>query len=314
MIDFRCAALALVLVCGFAQAEAPPIAAFARLPAIVSPALSPDGNTVSYIGSRTDADGRGEALLMALDLRSEPLQAKGVMRNGVGSTFRVKWCGWASNARLLCGLGSTANDYGYTYAVSRLIAVNADGSKMKVLIQNGKAGDAQFQDGVLDWMPDDPEHVLIELDDDLDALPSVFSLNVNSGGMTSRDRQFWPIRHFVSDGHGTPRIGTGYGKDGQIYYFARLDGDREWRRLAKFKAFSNNDAFKPLAVIPGSNKAYATGTYEGRDALWMIDLEDKGPPEVLAHHPRVDIDTPLFAASDKRLLGVYYEAEKPAIY
>ncbi|MGH8446005.1 MAG: alpha/beta hydrolase family protein, partial [Solimonas sp.] len=317
---YRCAApallSALLLACCCAQAAPsaapPPVEAFTRLPDISAPALSPDGGTIAYITSRSDAQGRGVQVLMTLDTKTQ--QARALLSSDADTPFRMNRCDWANARRLLCRFsGTTDLDYGFTYGTTRLVAVDADGGKVKVLIQNGRIGQAQIQDRILDWTPDDPDHVLIQLDDDKDGLPAIFELNVNSGSLRMRDRSHWPIRNFVTDGRGNARIGTGFAKD-EYYYFARLDGDREWRRLEKFKAFeASKDVLEPLAVVPGTNTVYATGNHDGRDALWTIDLEDKKPPELLAHHPRVDISEPLFAP-DGRLIGIEYETDKPAVY
>ncbi|MGH8446003.1 MAG: alpha/beta hydrolase family protein, partial [Solimonas sp.] len=311
----RRAILALLLACGGAQAapDLPPVEAFARLPTMVSPALSPDGGTVAYITSITRPGQPAAQLVATLDLKSPRHTLLPVLSNSEDNMFRAQWCGWANDTRLLCSFGTVTYINGNASGISRLVAVNSDGSKRKVLIQNGLAGASQFHDRILDWTPDDPDTVLIELDDDGDAKPSVFALNVNTGALRQHDRERPPIRHFVADGHGHVRIGWGLDHE-DISYFARLDGDLEWRRLATFKAFSGVDVLAPLAVIPGTNKVYAAGPYEGRTALWSIDLEDKTPPQVLAHHPRADIENAIFARSDRRLIGIGYDTEKPAVF
>ena len=58
------------------------------------------------------------------------------------------------------------------------------------------------------------------------------------------------------------------------------------------------------------NTAYAIGTYQGRDALWSIDLADKRDPELLFQHPLVDVGEPLLR-TDRRLIGVRYDVERP---
>ena len=48
------------------------------------------------------------------------------------------------------------------------------------------------------------------------------------------------------------------------YYFAKLEGETKWRRLARANVLSTDEAFEPIAVIPGTNYAYATRDHEGR--------------------------------------------------
>ncbi|MGQ0700898.1 MAG: prolyl oligopeptidase family serine peptidase [Panacagrimonas sp.] len=299
------AAPAFVLQSAAATAEPPPVAAFARLPDVAGVSISPDGRYIAFL---TVLEGR--QLVVTLDRRDgKPVP---VLTNDERDRFRLSWCNWANDTRLMCGLHAARMDAGSGYQVSRLVAVDADGGKSRILVQNSRAAVAQFQDRVLDWTPDEPRSVLLQVDADGNGYPSVFELDVYTGALKAHTREHSPILDFVSDGRGAVRLGSGY-KKADISYFARLEGDDEWRQLAKFKAFSEHDALKPLAVVPGSNKAYATGNYEGRQALWEIDLTDIVEPQVIARHPRVDIEKPMFSG-DGQLLGIAYETEKPAVY
>ena len=51
----------------------------------------------------------------------------------------------------------------------------------------------------------------------------------------------------------------------------------------------------PIAVIPGTNYAYATRDHEGRQALWKIDLADKEDPQLVFASSRVDVRAGLYA-------------------
>jgi dipeptidyl aminopeptidase/acylaminoacyl peptidase len=291
---------------GFAApvvAAPPPIDAFARMPAMRSVTLSPDGSRIAYIAGSEDGSIVVAATLDTGDIR-------GLMKSDPGK-FDLSWCNWANDKRLLCGLSGMATDGGRVYPVSRLVAVNADGSDMNVLIQNSDAGAAQFQDRVLDWTPDEPDTVLIELDDDANLFPSVFELNIYTGRRLLRLREHEPIRSFTTDAKGNIRLGMGF-SGANIYYFTRLEKEREWRRLAKFKAFSADDSLEPIAMA-SANKAYAVGSFEGRNALWEMDLGDQSDPQLVFSHPLVDAAQPLFTG-DGRLLGIRYELDRPFIH
>ncbi|HMD74802.1 MAG TPA: alpha/beta fold hydrolase, partial [Steroidobacteraceae bacterium] len=144
-------------------------------------------------------------------------------------------------------------------------------------------------------------------------LPAVFELDVNNGRMSMRQRSRDPIRSWATDTHGQVRLGWGY-EGTAISYYARLAGDRELRRLSKFEVFSRENHFTPVAIsAEDANKAYAYGEYEGRDALWLIDLTDREDPTPVFVHPSVDVGAPILAL-DGRLLGVEYATDRPMIY
>ncbi len=169
------------------------------------------------------------------------------------------------------------------------------------------------QDGVIDVTPGDDERILIQVDDDADSYPSVFSMNIYTGqtGLVLNENP--PIHNFATDGKGNVRLGWGSADRVNMQYFARLEGEREWRRLSRSNAFTATKALRPIAMSPWKDTAYAVGDYQGRDALWAIDLADKEEPRLLFNHPLVDVGEPLLT-QDKRLLGIRYDLERPYAY
>ena len=333
---------------------------FARLPQIREVSMSPDGRHVAFISSIDDT-----SIVMTFDRDGGGNEYRQVAGSEPGK-FDLRWCRWANNERLLCGI--SGNIRGKKYAeppYSRMVAVNVDGSDLKVLqlrpdkgnmvvatttMQNfrfneapnlsggGKISNAinqgdmqdykykglgtdnatasynpERQDGLIDVNPDDRERVLIELDDDRDSYPSVFSLNIYSGerGLVLNENP--PINSFATDGRGEIRLGWGNTENLKTHFFARLEGEREWRALSRVDAFTSTDVLRPVSVAPWKNTIYALGDYQGRDALWAIDLTDKEPPRLLFNHPLVDAGEPLLTA-DKRLLGIRYDVERPYAY
>jgi dipeptidyl aminopeptidase/acylaminoacyl peptidase len=72
--------------------------------------------------------------------------------------------------------------------------------------------------------------------------------------------------------------------------------------------------FDPIAISADEpNKAYAYGPYQGRTALWLIDLTDKEEPSLIFSHPLVDVGHPVLDR-DSRLLAVPYDPAYPMMY
>lgn len=296
-------AVTLVAATAVAHAASPtPIDAFARTPHVKNVAIAPSGNKIAFVSGGGD-----RYAAVTVDL-TDSAPARGILSDN--EEFELQWCNWANDKRLLCGFRGMAKRSGVVYPVTRLVAIDDDGSNMRVMIQNSDAGIAQFQDRILDWTPDEPDSVLIELDDDRNGYPSVFELDVNNGRRALRVRERAPIRSFRTDSRGNVRIGSGYDTNGQIHYFARLENEREWQRLVKIKAFAREDELLPIAIAPGTNRAFALGNYEGRSALWEMDLNDQKEPQLVFSHALVDAQTPILA-SDGRLLGIWYELDRP---
>ena len=315
-------ALLLAAAAAARAADPPTVEEFAARPQIEQAAISPDGRRIALVRTR---GGRG--VVVVVDREAGPPAPRVVL--GEPDRFRISWCHWATDTRLLCGFRAMAEQNGEVYAVTRLAAVDADGRNQRVLIQNSDEAQGQFQDRIIHWQPGKPDTVLIEADEGLGralpagaqvygnvgthALPAVFELNVVTGAMTMRQRARDPIRHWTADRSGNVRIGWGLSGT-TISYYARLDGESGWRRLSRFEVFSRDRHFEPIAISPDApNMAYAFGEYEGRTALWLIDLTDRDDPTIVFQHPAVDVGNPILAA-DGRLLAVRYDTGYPMQY
>jgi len=304
-------------------AAAPSIAEFAARPHILGASISPDGHYLAFIET---VEGKAVAMVATRGAAAGPAPRVVLAEP---KDFDMRWCRWATNTRLLCGFYGISTSRGL-YPVSRLVAVDADAKNMRVLIQDSLQAQGQFQDRIVNWHPGIPDTVLIEADERFTeaelasatqiignvgthAFPAVFALNVVTGALTLRQHAREPIRSWVTDVHGDVRLG--YGFSGKTYsYYARLEGNGEWRRLAKFEAFTHENSFEPIAISADEpDRAYALGKIEGRKALWLIDLTDRQDPTLVFENPRGDVGSPFFAP-DGRLLGVHYDTGYPLVY
>jgi dipeptidyl aminopeptidase/acylaminoacyl peptidase len=317
---------AALLTTALAAAEPAPLAAFAARPPVLGVTLSTDGRYLATIGSE-----HGRAGVFVSERAAVGADARLVLSEPDG--FRIQWCRFATETRLLCGLRGMARERGTVYSGTRLVAVDADGRQLKVLVQNAEVAQGQYQDEVLHWNPGPPDTVLVEADEGLDyetrrilsaggdvigsvgteGVPAVWELNIRTGRMKLREHAHYPIRHWIVDPRGRVRLGWGL-DHATLSYYARRDGDPEWRRLAKFEAFSREAHFEPIAISAEQpNRAYALAPSEGRDALWLIDLTDQSDPELVFMHPAADVSGPLLGR-DGRLLGVRYDTDYPNVY
>jgi dienelactone hydrolase len=312
-----------VIASGYA-AVAPSIEEFASRAHTEGVSISPDGRHLALINTQAgmaaafvaDRNG-GKDALVSLVMR-EP------------EHFKMSWCRWATNTRLLCSFRGIANEAGSLFPVTRLVGVDVDGKNMRVLMQYSRIAQGQYQDEVINWSPGPPDTVLIEADEGLSereisgnvqvignvgthGLPAVFELNVVTGALRMRQHAREPIRHWITDSHGQVRVGWGE-TENTISYWVRLDGDSNWRRLSKFELFSREDHFEPLAIsAEDPSLAYAFGPAQGREAVWLIDLKDRSDPQLLFSHPLVDVTTANFSR-DRRFIGARYDNGYPMAY
>ena len=301
-----------------------PIDALAARPEVSQVALSPDGRYLSMIRS---VKGRGGVVV--LDRVNPDANASVVLVEPTG--FRLRWCRFASDSRLLCSLLGITNDRGLVYSVTRLVAVDVNGANLLVLLQNSTMVQGQYLDRVLQWNTGIPDTVLIEADEGFDAHgahrdvvdvigdvgthsePAVFELNVRTGRLKIRQAARAPIRQWVTDNTGAVRLGFGISGTAETYY-ARLAGESEWKRIERWESFSRDHEFSPLAFLPNQpNQVYALAAHGAHEALWRYDLTGKSDPELVFSSTSYDIAHYQFAR-DGRLEGVGIEGERPAFY
>ena len=274
---------------------------------IRSVSISPNGKLLAMIAT---ADGKD---FVAVKDRTAATPATPVLAPNEKDGFEPSWCRWANDERILCSFRGRERDkyQQKVFPVTRLVAVNSDGSNQKKLLQNPFAPSGQLNDRIIDWTPEEPRSVLIEKSNPQTGL-RVLKLDVYSGETELYEKPGTYIGSFGTDGHGKVRLGWGRYQL-KNYYFARLEGDKDWRQLARVAALSTDEGFYPIAVIRGTNYAYAMRDHEGRAALWKIDLADKEDPQLIFASSRVDV-RPVYTP-DNRVLAVYPDSgSKDAFY
>ncbi len=308
------------------MADPLPLEALAARPPVSQVAISPDARYLSLIKST-----KGRAGVVVID-RVHPENAPRVVISEPAD-FRFQWCKFATNERLLCSLAGLTQDGGLVYGVTRLVAVDASGSNMLVLLQNSTMVQGQFLDRVLQWHTGVPDTVLIEADEGFDAhgqrssvagvlgnvgthaAPAVFELNIRTGRLKMRQSAHPPIRHWLTDSDGLVRLGFGVSGTAEMYY-ARLAGESDLKRIERWEAFSRDRSFSPIAFsATQANEVYATSAsaHGSREALWRYDLTGKDEPQPVFSSTRFDISSYQFA-KDGSLEGVEIEGEKPTFY
>jgi len=271
--------------------------AFGRMPDVWGLRLSPDGSKVSMLHQHEEAD---FPVLIIYDVAS---QTGEMILASQKDKFWIDWCDWANNERLLCGFKRNIQDgYDY-YPVTRLVGVNADGSKVKVLLQRMLRNHfSQFQDRVVDWLVDDERHVLVQVARENST--GISKLDIYSGKTSRVLRGRQNARYYMTDGHGQLRL---------IYYFSEdelkwrytLAGEDDWHDL--FEADITDDSkYLPVGFGEDLNTLLVMKNYEGRSALWAEDLTGQEEPRVLFSHPRVDVNGVKALGKYRRLVGAEY--------
>ncbi len=264
--------------------------------------MSPDGSKVSFLQMHSD----DLPILVTLDLEH------GKANLALASTpdgFDLQWCKWANNGRLLCGFAAITG--GWTlYGVTRLVAVNADGSDMRVLLQH-KLGAEQFQDAVTDWLVDDSRRVLVPQAVDKGVV--LRSLDIYSGGMGSAIEKLLGSGGWRTDGRGSARLFFDAGKNENRWRYRR-SGESKWRELDEWKRTDAHHVYDPIGFGEDPDQLLVLKPQDGRVALWSVDLKGEKEDELIFSHPEVDIEDVLKIGKFGRTAAVGYSTDRPHLH
>jgi dipeptidyl aminopeptidase/acylaminoacyl peptidase len=346
-------AISFGLVAGLAAAAPQPIESFARMPQMRDVTISPDGHYVAFVSAMDDAsvvmtyDAKAKSAFKRI-AASEPGRFD-VERCGWANQERVI-CSLVGNIRgrnyaevpFFRNMSVDAN--GTNIKTLDVLAENGNMMARTTTPQNlngaasaGKVGGnaasgnfgfgtygqksgrtfdyfgGQRSDQMLDSLPEEHDKVLIQTNYEGNSFPSVLSLNVYTGRREVRVRANPPIRNFLTDGQGATVMGWGVSGKLDASYFSRSAAGGEWSPLTKLAAFTGDRLLLPLGVAPDEKIAYAFGDFEGRRALWAVDLADQRAPEVLVKHASVDVGSSMLT-NDRRFFGVRYDLDRPLAY
>jgi len=267
--------------------------------------MSPSGSKLSFLRMHTE----DLPIAVVLDVHT------GKMNLAVASVedeFDVEWCDWANDERLLCGFTGIVRDRHYLYPVTRLVAVDADGSDMKVLLQRRLRDEwTQFQDRIVDWLVEDPEHVLIQMPSSRGS--GVSRLDVYTGGTNSVVRARSGMWGWVSDGRGTPRV-RAYQHEDEIKWSYRRAGESKWRVLHESELALQEIDYLPVGFGLDPNRLFVLKPHEGRAALWAEDLGEDRKSELVFAHPEVDVEGPHFLGKFGRMVAVEYSTDRSHLH
>ena len=321
MLRGLCAAAFLFVLA--APAAADPADNFGVRESIESIALSPGGTHLAYVAP---SQGQGSRLFV-VDLASgESRQTTAVD----GRSQRLGGCNWVSDQRLVCTIFGLTDSPGQVMIVSRIVALNADGSNVRVLGQtDGSFSRATNLWGgqVIDWLSGQEGEIL---------LGQNFIPDQRTGStIERRDRGYGVVRvdtrnlstrrvesgrlhaaDYISDGRGNIRImgmQPPRGETGMtgevITYMYRRQGSDDWQAFGSYNIMSR-DGMLPVAVDATLNAAYVFEKTNGRVAVFRVALDGSGRREQVAAHDRVDVDGLIRIGRSERVVGASFATER----
>jgi len=291
-----------------------PIKAFAQLRMTTNLKLSPDGKYIAYFTPY-----KGHQVIII-----KPMGAGQSVAVPPAEGTELAWFKWAKNDRLVFSYAFTASRKlnSVTTRETRLFAVDPNGRNRTNLIRArdkntigtrlGKELVAsQIQDDVIDWLPDDPDHILIAIDGNIDGKYEVRRVNIYTGKFKEIIAGFRGIQNYATDQQHIVRLAWGY-ELSQFHNMYKSPLTNKWKNVEKTSW--GDKGFDLLGFTKDPIIAYAAGNNEqGRKAVFKINLETE---EILApvfSHERVDYDGIIYHPLTGKPIGVQYTVDKPEI-
>lgn len=283
-----------------------PVEAFAEVPFVDSPSLSPDGTRVAALVRL-----HGSQRLMIVNI-ADSSKNVAITLSKIGLN---NWH-WVNNDWLIATIGDSQNVEGTDFYVTRTVAISADGKTTRVL-GGDKIGGQNASDVI--WIAHDGSpHILLGLQnsiyiDNEDFWPVVRDFDVSTGRGRDVVRPHTNVFDWYADSAGTVRLG--------IY---RDDAVRVSRMLYRGTA---NDPFRsvdeargrggslgniPLLFLPDPHHAITIGDDDnGFSTVYDFDLASLARGAALFNVPGYDVGGVIGDRDGTKLLGVYYTDTRP---
>ncbi len=304
--------LAQLCVSASAETVAPrkewPIEAFAELPLMERPELSPDGTRLAAKVARD-----GELMLMIAAIADEPNRIRALQ---LGEND-LNWWSWVNDDWLIAGIASETNVEGMPWSISRVASIKRDGSKINML---AKKVAAQNGDDVIWVARDGSPRILLAYQtsiygDDAGFWPQVDEVDVSTGKMHLVVPSRQQVMSWYADAAGTVRMGVGYDdatRMSKLLY--RADGRSGFRVVDRANRRRDESMVVPMLFTADPGKAVASDDHEGTDALYEYDLARLELGTKIFAAPGFDIDTVERDAAGTGLAGVHYTADGPGVH
>ena len=276
-----------------------PLEAFAALPFIEAPQLSPDG---TKIAARIAVHGKQRLAIIPLADKSKTASID------PGKQDLNGWQ-WVNDQWLVVRVGKSEPVQGDDFYVTRTVSVSADGKK---LIPLGADPLGQQADDILWTAHDGSPHVLIAMQrsiyQDENFWPEVRDFDVSTGRSKTIVHSTDTVMNWYADGAGVVRYGVGYEDSNRSYRALYRDQPTaSFHVIERAKGAGNSLDNYPALFLPEPGKALAIhDDADGFSTIYPLDLKTMARGAPLFSVPGYDIDSLLTNDDQTGMIGARY--------
>jgi dipeptidyl aminopeptidase/acylaminoacyl peptidase len=276
-------ALVLILLAFNTTAKKPliPLDHFTQMPMVSSPSISPDGKNIAVILNQ------GELTQVAVMPFNDSSNVKVILQLG-NDKYRIDNLYWGNDERILVSVTQPFNIQNSRYRTTHLYSAKIDGTDaFEIRKRNRKKTAVAFyynSPNVLSLLQDDPNHILVTINDPRDGnYSSVFKVDINDG---SFDKYLPNSKRIVSWGvntNGEVLLAVGIDKNPKKdikYIYTRKTSDDDWKLVKTREAYKSH-TFGVIMYEQKTNSIIVNSDYiendneKPKDSLWRyyIDTE-----------------------------------------
>jgi dipeptidyl aminopeptidase/acylaminoacyl peptidase len=279
-----------------------PVSAFAKLPFMSGPQMSPDGTRVL-----TKLAVNGEPVLSIVPIANA---AKPILI-ALGDNDLIDW-NWVNKDWIVARLGDEALIENEPFYVTRVVGISADGKTIKRLAARDPGQNAEVIWRATDGSPRVLMTVQKSVYFGLDFWPSVVEVDVSSGSVKKAADSVTGVANWYADAGGVVRMGIGYD-----------DRTRKTRTLYRanekvpFSVISSADGKKeetliqPATFPKDGSPAITFSDHEGYLRLYELDLATMLPGKTSFGVAGYDIGGFIRNPKTSEILGVSLTTNRP---
>ncbi|MCF6293827.1 MAG: hypothetical protein L3J04_10580, partial [Robiginitomaculum sp.] len=297
-----------------AWAKPVPVENYSRLPAFYDSAISPDGKFLATV-----MDNDNQYILRVFNIANPEDKKLGAIK--YPKIVKVNWVHWANNDQILLSTrqtekiasSSTIINTGYLYVM------NKDLGDIEIVLmpQLGDGGGAagrlassgglrQFNNVVVDFLPNDPEHILMSYGQEDELAPGVHKVNINTLKKRRIERGSVNFQYWTTDLNGNVRVAQGRNERTGLWQMKIKEvGNTRW---SSHKDFPGLDAETSIFGFTSNPNEIIIGYYGNKDTLglYIYDLSQKKRTRQLFHNDKYDVNGIIISADGKKVVGAHY--------
>jgi len=317
---------ALASTGALAQASTPSLDEILSPSTLLNAALSPDGEQLAVL--RVDRNAEQLKAFILLQPAGKPRDPPTTVVLGDYDVQRLEW---ASNDRLLIWVnihkemngrktGYWIGDLFFQAPLRRIISMSVDGLQSTVLFGGQKRTSPQEFDlsTIVDMLPDDPGHVLMQTWDSLKDCYILYRVDLITGEAAFYERGEQSTYGWLTQ-NGVPVVRFDSNRRGTVVsLYTRAPGDKDWKLYRKLRRdellkFADLDL---VGVTPEAGVLLASVRQEGDQTkvIRKFDLRSWTFGDIVASHPSRDIESVFVDERDQLVAAAFTDDRQDYVF